>query len=72
MEETKRKSPTKMLLDVSLNAMNKKHSNKITSDLHSSLRYIVLYNSSTMKFFFFTSSNVSLLSNKLNYGMKKE
>jgi len=62
MQETKRQSPTKMLLDVSLNTMNKKHSDKITSYLHSSLTYIVLYNSSTMKFSFFTCSNVSLLS----------
>jgi len=30
MKETKRQSPTKMFLDVSLNAMNKKHSGKIT------------------------------------------
>jgi len=60
MEETKRQSPMKMLLDVSLNAMNDKHSGKITSDLHSLLTYIVFYNSSTMKFSFFNFSNAKM------------
>jgi len=37
MEKAKRKSPTKMLLNITLNAMNKKHPSNITSVFHCSL-----------------------------------